>query len=240
MSNFTGLEPAQRKSKQQASKSIVEQARRKPVNEDGKSAPSNIFPHSVYGTPEEREGVQPPAEVVARSFISNGLLKTSSDMYLGTTEPFAEILRCLEDRIEPGSRRYVSGLETLLKNEIADNGSSKSKASKEKIIITPLDMLACTFRQPEVMDQWTPFDVALFEAGVCEHRGFNAKKQLALFDGRKSAEELSAFFDKAYSKSDNWKKISKLINHETISDEEELFKSQDDDMDVDPPVEDPL
>jgi hypothetical protein len=194
---------------------------------DGPS--SSVFPESVYGPPPEYNEVLIHQSVKERDLITNGLLKTVSEMYFGCIDPFAEILRCLDNRIDPVSRRYVSGLETLLKNEILDTNNAKAKASKEKIIITPLDMLACPFRKSEVIDNWAPQDVALFELSVCECRGFNPKQMLPNFDGRKTGDDLTAFFDTVYSKSNNWKKIQAIINRDDLG----VVKSED--MDVEPP-----
>ena len=228
MSSFFNFDPPPRKSKQQASKSISEQSRKRAISSDEVSEPATIFPSSVYGELEQPVDFLKPEIVLHRELIANSLLKTVSNMYFGTTDPFAEILRCLDDRIDRTSRRYVSGLETLLRNEVNEVQGPKNKSTKEKIIITPLDMLACPFREPEVIDHWTPYDVALFQLGVYEMRGFNVKKLTPLFDGRKSVEELTKFFDRVYSKSDNWKRFQRLLNDEPISEDDESMKSGSD------------
>ena len=217
MSSLFG-EPAQRKSKQQASKNITEQSRKRPLHSSAASSSSSTFPTAVYGEAAENSEMQAaPRSVFERNVITNGLLMTVSNMYFGTTEPFAEILRCLDDRIDPHTHRYISGLETLLKTEILDPAANKNKSNREKVIITPLDMLACAFRKPEVIDGWTPYDVVLFELAVCADKGFHPKQVLGYFEGRKSLEELTVFFDEVYSKSDSWRKIQKLINNEALS-----------------------
>ena len=230
MSYSTPMDQSQRKSKQQATKNIYEQAHKRPLQEDDKPSYPNDFPVAIYGIPEDHGDFPIPQVTRAREAITNGLLKTVSEMYFATTDPYAEILRCLDDRIDPTTRKYVSGLETLLKNEVLDANNSRPKLNKEKVIITPLDMLACPFRQREVLDQWTPIDTALFELAICQHKGFHAKKVAQVFGDRKSVEELSAFFDKVYSRSDNWKKIQKLIKNEMQIDEDELesVKNHDD------------
>ena len=93
--------------------------------------------------------------------------------------------------------------------------------SKEKVIITPLDMLACTFREAEVIDQWSPYDVALFQLGICETKGFNAKKLGTVFEGRKSVEELTQFFEKVYRRSENWARLEKLLIRESVPSEDD-------------------
>jgi hypothetical protein len=234
MSLFS-LEPMQRKSKQQATKILTEQSRKRqlPTQADGSSS-NDVFPEAVYGPPCEYDEIFAPDIVRNREMILNALLKTVSEMYFGCVDPFAEILRCLDERIDPVSRRYVSGLETLLKNEVIEANNSKNKAAREKVIITPLDMLICPFRKQEVLDDWTPFDVTLFELGVCENRGFNPKKIQALFDGRKSLDEVVSFFEEVYAKSDNWKKIRTFIDTETpVERRDEELKSEDGANEVD-------
>jgi len=221
MSSQLFFDPPPRKSKQQASKSITEQSRKRPLVDDDISEPVTNFPTSVYGEIDQPMDFLKPDSVLQREVIANGLLNTVSNMYFGTTEPFAEILRCLDDRIDRSSHRYVSGLETLLKNEVVDVPSSKAKVSKEKVIITPLDMLACTFREAEVIDQWSPYDVALFQLGICETKGFNAKKLGTVFEGRKSVEELTQFFEKVYRRSENWARLEKLLIRESVPSEDD-------------------
>ncbi len=222
MSSVFGEAP-QRKSKQQASKNITEQSRKRPLNSTSESSSSSTFPAAVYGEAlGNSEALSAPRNVMERDTIINGLLMTVSNMYFGTTGPFAEILRCLDDRIDPHTHRYISGLETLLKNEILDPTNNKNKASKEKVIITPLDMLSCAFRKPEVIDGWTPYDIVMFELAICANKGFHPKQVLTHFEGRKSLEDLTVFFDQVYSKSDSWRKIQKVINNEALSDVEEM------------------
>lgn len=230
MSSLLYFDPPPRKSKQQASRSITEQSRKRPLSVDESSEPVTIFPASVYGEQDQQADFLKPERVLSREIITNGFLKTVSTMYFGTTDPFAEILRCLDDRIDRSSHRYKSGLETLLRNEVYESqGTKNSKALKEKIIITPLDMLSCPFREAEEIDNWTPYDVALFQLGIFENKGFHVKKFLSLYDGRKSANELTEFFDRVYSKSENWKRFHRLIhNDESPSDEDEVMKSGND------------
>jgi hypothetical protein len=217
------MDPPPRRSKQQASKNIASQRRKRPRDDDIASANSSTssgLPVSLYGVSDIPEDADAPDVVVTRDLIRNALVNTVSDMYFGTTDPFPEILRCLDNRIDPHTHRYISGLTTLLKSEIQDNGSNK-KANKEKVIVTPLDMLACPFRRPQVIDAWNPYDVTMFELGICEHRGFQPKKMHALFEGRKSVEELISFFETVYSKSDNYRRISRIINNDFESSAEE-------------------
>ena len=217
------MDPPPRKSKQQASKNIASQNRKRLRDADfanATSSTSSNLPESIYGVSELQEKSEVPELVVARDLIRNALVNTVSDMYFGTTDPFPEILRCLDDRIDPHTRRYVSGLTTLMKSEIQENGSNK-KANKEKVIVTPLDMLACPFRRPQVIDSWNPFDVTLFELGVCDTRGFHPKKMHLLVVGRKSVDELQSFFETVYSKSDNYRRICRIINNDLDSSEEE-------------------
>lgn len=229
MSLFSS-ETAQRKSKQQATKILTEQSRKRqlPTQADG-STSNDVFPETVYGPPHEYDEIFTPEVVRNRDIITNGILKTVSEMYFGTVDPFAEILRCLDERIDPVSKRYVSGLETIMKNEVLEANNAKNKAAREKVIITPLDMLTCPFRKQEVLDDWTPFDVTLFELGICENRGFNSKKIQSLFDGRKSLDEVVSFFEEVYSKSDHWKKIQTFINDQApMERRDEALKSEDD------------
>lgn len=227
MSSQPSSEVSQRKSKQQATKSISEQARKKPLVTEDVPSSASTFSVSVYGSPAEHGAFPIPPAVIAREAVVNGFLKTVSEMYFGSVDPFAEILRCLDDRIDPNTRKYVSGLETLLKNEIQEYGNTKGKASKEKVIVTPLDLLACPFRKPEVIDQWSPYDTALFELAICEHRGFHPKKMAAMFGGRRSMGEVSDFFEDVYSKSANWRKIQKLLNNEELTDEDSDIEMKD-------------
>ena len=228
----------QRKSKQQASQNIVLQGRKRQRDIDDLSADessSSVLPVSIYGNPIPMTEMILPDVVQQRDIIRNGLLNTVSDMYFGTTDPFPEILRCLDDRIDPHTRRYVSGLITAIKAEIQD-GSTNKKANKEKVIVTPLDMLACPFRKPHVIDSWTPYDIALFELALCEVKGFHVKKIHAILDGRKTIEELNSFFDQVYCRSDNYRKISRVLadqfgilsspDEDTLSSEEMLADSR--------------
>ena len=205
-------EPAARRSKQVASRNIVEQSRKRQLQSVSAASSSSIFPKSVYGEPRDY-GESPIPEIVrSRETISNALLNTVSDMYFGTNDPFAEILRCMDDRIDSQTRRYVSGLETLLKTEVLDPTSAKNKANREKIIITPLDMLSCAFRKQDAIDSWTPYDVILFELTICECREYDPEKLGRHFEGRKSLDDITNFFNEVYSKSDNWKRIQNYIN----------------------------
>ena len=210
------MDQTQRKSKQQASQNISLQSRKRFRDLDDASAnesSSSILPVSIYGNVTPMIEAHIPEVVQHRDIIRNALLHTVSDMYFGTTDPFPEILRCLDDRIDPHTRRYVSGLITAIKSEMQE-GSGNKKASKEKVIVSPLDMLACPFRKPHVIDSWTPFEIALFELGVCEEKGFHPKKIHALFDGKKTIEELTTFFDQVYSRSDNYRRISRVIHNQ--------------------------
>lgn len=206
-----------RRSKQQASKNIAEQSRKRVYSAEEASSSTIIFPMSVYGTNEILRDSPVPPIVAARETIINGLLKNVSEMYFGSTEPYAEILRCMDDRIDENTGKYVSGLESLLKSEAMESNTGRSKASKEKIIVTPLDMLACPFRRPEALDQWAPIDITLFELSICESKGFHPKKIAGNFEGRKSFDEILSFFENVYSKSDNWIKIQKILKHEALS-----------------------
>jgi len=217
------MDPPPRRSKQQASKNISSQNKKRPRDEDYDnelSSSSSMLPASIYGVAEQSENVDIPSVVMSRDLIRNALINTVSEMYFGTTDPFPEILRCLDDRIDPHTHRYVSGLMSLMKSEIQDMNSNK-KASKEKIIVTPLDMLACPFRKPQIIDSWTPFDVALFELGICERKGYEPKKMHALFEGRKSMEELDEYMEHVYSFSDNFAQLFRTISNDFVTSEEE-------------------
>jgi hypothetical protein len=206
----------QRRSKQQASQNITLQSRKRQREFEDVSADessSSLLPVSIYGSAPSYSDLAIPDLVQQRDMIRNALLNTVSDMYFGTSDPFPEILRCLDDRIDPHTRRYVSGLITAIKSEIQDGAGTK-KANKEKVIVTPLDMLACPFRKPHVIDSWTPYEIALFELAICEVRGFHVKKIHAFFDGRKTIEELNAFFDQVYCKSDNYRKIARILSNQ--------------------------
>lgn len=210
------MDQTQRKSKQQASQNISMQSRKRIRDLDDVSADessSSILPISIYGNVTPIMEAHIPEVVQHRDMIRNALLHTVSDMYFGSTDPFPEILRCLDDRIDPHTRRYVSGLIAAIKSEMQEGVGSK-KANKEKVIVTPLDMLACPFRKHHVIDSWTPYDIALFELGVCEERGFHPKKIHSLFDGKKTIEELNTFFEQVYSKSDNFRRISKVVHNQ--------------------------
>ena len=209
MSQPFSAEPPQRKSKQQATKNIANQARSKSMPGDPSSESSQFstrLPVSIYGLPEDRGDISVPVSVGERELITNALLKTVSEMYFGTDDPFAEILRNMDDRIDLVTGRYISGLETFLKGEILEN--SNSSKSKERLTITALDMLACPFRRKQVIDNWTCRDVALFELGICQYDGYHPKKHFQLFKETKSIEELDAFYE-LYSKTDNYNEISK-------------------------------
>jgi hypothetical protein len=223
MSSLSG-DPPQRKSKQLASKSISEQSRRRLVFPSSEASSTSAFPSAVYGDALDADRTYFEPSNQDRNIITNGLLITVSEMYFGTTDPFAEILRCLDDRIDPHTRRYVSGLETLLKNEVLDPGNAKNKTNREKVIITPLDMLSCAFRRQEIIDGWTPYDVALFELALCRHRGYHPKKLLSELGGRKTLDEISGFFDNVYSKTKSWEKLQKIINNESMGDEDDNFE----------------
>jgi hypothetical protein len=206
-------ESAQRKSKELASKNIVIQSRKRPLDDDftgNGSSTSSVLPESIYGTRERYEGSSVPEVVVLRDLMRNAMVNTVSKMYFDTTDPFPEILRCLDDRIDEKTDRYVSGIESLLRAEISDQPVYSKKSLKERIVITPLDMIACPFRRKEVIDTWRPLEVALFELGICESRGFSPKRMFELFEGKRSIEELTLFFDEVYSKTDNYATISRL------------------------------
>lgn len=232
MSGSFPSEPAQRKSKQQASKNIASQSRKRPL-EDGHESETSSFsmslPPAIYGVPEDRGDICVPSQVNVREMITNAMLKTVSEMYFGTDDPFPEILRSMDDRIDPTTRRYVSSLETFLKSEVFDSASAaqNKKVVKEKIVITPLDMISCPFRQKEVVDKWTCLDVALFELGVCENGGFHPKRIHSIFEGRKSLDELVEFFEAVYSKSDNYRRIARLLSKEVYDASGGSSKSED-------------
>ena len=214
MSSFDDLyiDSGPRRSKQQASRNIAEQSRKRPLPSTNTMSSASVFPSSVYEAASDNGDPSIPAIVRERETITNALLHTVSDMYFGTDDPFAEILRCMDDRIDPHTRRYVSGLETLLKTEVLDPANTKNKANREKVIITPLDMLSCAFRKQEAFDSWTPYDVVLFELAICESREYDPKKIEKYFDGRKSLDDIGKFFEEVYSRSDNWRRLQTLMS----------------------------
>lgn len=220
-----------RKSKQQASQNILSQSRKRQRDLDDVSADessSSILPVSVYGVYSFIPEVDQPEVVQRRDLIRNAFLNTISDMYFGTTDPFPEILRSLDDRVDPHTHRYVSGLIAAIKSEMQEATTSNKKLAKEKVIVTPLDMLACPFRKPHAIDTWTPYDIALFELGVCENKGFHAKKLHALFEGKKAIDEIQSFFEHVYSKSENYQRIVRAIGGPYANDDSDEYLSSED------------
>lgn len=220
-SDFPSSESAQRKSKQLATQNIVFQSRKRMRDDDlpeDESPASNFLPESVYGRSEKYESIHAPDVVVLRDLMRNAMLNTVSKMYFNTTDPFPEILRCLDDRIDPSTHRYISALESFIKGELTEPPTSSKKSLKERIVITPLDLIACPFRKKETMDTWTPLEIALFELGICETRGFSEKKMHALFEGKRTVEELTQFFTEVYSKSENYGAIQKFLNKDEPND----------------------
>lgn len=212
MSSSFSSDPPQRKSKQQATKNIFIHSRTKlPANEP--SSQSNVLssslPQSIYGLPPDRGAIVVPTSVATREMMANVLLKTVSEMYFGTEDPFAEILRNMDDRIDPVSGRYVSGLETFMRTEVLEPAQPASK-KHERIAITALDMIACRFRKKEVIDDWTAKDVVMFELYMIESKGVFQPKKMNI---GKTMEELLDFYEQVYCKSDSFHRITE----ETIS-----------------------
>ncbi len=229
MSNdFPSADTSQRKSKQLATQNIVGLSRKRARDDDfegSQSAVSSYLPESIYGSSEKYDSIPAPDIVIFRDLMRNAMLNTVSKMYFNTTDPCPEILRCMDDRIDTSTHRYVSGLETLLKNELTEPPANNKKSIKDRIVITPLDLIACPFRKNETIDTWTPLEVALFELGICENRGFSEKKMYALFEGNRSVEELLQFFTDVYSLSENYAAIQKFLSKDEEADSAESEKS---------------
>jgi hypothetical protein len=131
-------------------------------------------------------------------------------MYFGQVDPFSDILRCLEDRIDD-DMRFKSKFDIALHQELT-NPTRPDQANRKRntFVVTPLDMIGSGMREPDVVDGWTPADVMKFDCLLIKNKRFSLDYfQDNMKNKRKS--DLINFYN-FYSKTENFKILSKILN----------------------------
>jgi hypothetical protein len=140
-------------------------------------------------------------EATRRQDLLESYLELASLMYFGTPQPFSEILR---DRQEPDDIKGRNQLdEAVIDNMSLGNGKpskKEDKNSKDKNtpVYTPLDVLLSTMREPEVIDDWSPHEIAIVVASIAKHG--EVASAIAPYLINKSVTEVQDFLDQVYKK----------------------------------------
>ena len=143
-----------------------------------------------------------------RQDLMDSVLELSSLMYFGSAEPFAELLR---DRQVPEVPK-----RNPLDEAIADNMSNsttqvskKKDARREQSLLTALDVMQSSIREPEVIDNWSPHECAIFEAGFVKW-GEEGLLNLVPLLPRKSIDDIEQFLNEVYRKTSRWKALQNV------------------------------
>ena len=117
-------------------------------------------------------------------------------MYYGETEPYHALLKdCGRDgRSKHPEPEPSDALETA-----CSAGRTLTKEKERERVLTPLDVLTSPLREPEVIDRWSPYEIAVFEACLCRF-GEGAWDKFPTFIPRKSPQEIAEFFKEVFTK----------------------------------------
>jgi hypothetical protein len=140
-------------------------------------------------------------EATRRQDLVESYLELASLMYFGTPQPFSEILR---DRQEPDDLKGRNRVdEAFIENMVgvpAKLVKKDDKNNKERNapVYTPLDVLLSAMREPEVIDDWSPHEIAIFMAAIAHHG--EVASAIAPYLPSKSVSGIEDFLDQVYKR----------------------------------------